>query len=95
MNSSTISSSLSNNFNRDNSSSSNIWLSVRKLAVLIVLVMTLTAVSSLSAYADRRNYVWTYQYVTMPKNVTELEFYQTTKVKDKADGNIVLRSNTD
>ena len=85
MNSSTISSSLSNNFNRSNSFSSDIWSSVRKLAVLIVLVMTLTAVSNLSAYADRRQYVWTYPYVTMPKNVTELEFYQTTKVKDKAD----------
>lgn len=32
--------------------------------------------------ADRRNYVWTYQYMTMPPGETELEFYQTTKLKE-------------
>jgi len=32
------------------------------------------------AFADRRSYVWTYQYMTMPKGGTELEFYQTTKL---------------
>lgn len=35
-----------------------------------------------SAMADRRNYVWTYQYYTMPQDKTELEFYQTTKLRD-------------
>lgn len=85
MDSSIISTSLSNYFNHGSSSSSNIWSSVRKLAPFTVLLMTLTVVSSLSTYADRRNYVWAYQYVTMPKNATELEFYQTTEVKDKAD----------
>jgi hypothetical protein len=35
-----------------------------------------------NAYADRRNYVWTYQYVTMPKGQGELEFYQTTKLNE-------------
>lgn len=36
-----------------------------------------------SAYADRRSYVWTYQYMTMPEGFTELEFYQTTKLAQK------------
>lgn len=34
--------------------------------------------------ADRRKYVWTYQYVTIAPEATELEFYQTTKL-DKTD----------
>jgi len=38
--------------------------------------------SVISAYADRRNYVWTYQYVTIPEAQTELEFYQTTKLNN-------------
>ncbi|MEW5925597.1 MAG: hypothetical protein AB1746_16565 [Candidatus Zixiibacteriota bacterium] len=37
---------------------------------------------SSSASADRRNYVWTYQYYTMPQDKTELEFYQTTKLRE-------------
>ncbi|MEJ2545402.1 MAG: hypothetical protein P8Y99_15140 [Calditrichaceae bacterium] len=32
--------------------------------------------------ADRRNYIWTYQYTTMPQGMTELEFYQTTRLAD-------------
>jgi hypothetical protein len=34
------------------------------------------------AQADRRYYIWTYQYVTIPRAMTELEFYQTTKLSD-------------
>ncbi|MGD9897808.1 MAG: hypothetical protein AB7T22_01650 [Calditrichaceae bacterium] len=32
--------------------------------------------------ADRRSYVWTYQYMTLPAGLTELEFYQTTRLSD-------------
>lgn len=85
MDSSTFSTSLSNYFSRNSGFRNGLRSSARRLVALIVLVMTLTAVSSLSTYADRRQYVWTYPYVTMPEKVTELEFYQTTKVKDKAD----------
>ncbi len=35
--------------------------------------------------ADRRNYVWTYQYQTMPAQATELEFYQTTNLNEASD----------
>lgn len=34
--------------------------------------------------ADRRKYVWTYQFATIAPDATELEFYQTTKM-DKID----------
>jgi hypothetical protein len=32
--------------------------------------------------ADRRSYVWTYEYLTMPKGHSELEYYLTHKVPD-------------
>ncbi len=35
-----------------------------------------------STFADRRSYVWTYQYMTLPESATELEFYQTTKLAE-------------
>jgi len=35
-----------------------------------------------SAKADRRSYVWTYEYQTMPKGKAELEYYLTHKVPD-------------
>jgi hypothetical protein len=44
------------------------------LAALLGLVST--------SFADRRFYVWTYQYQTMPKANTELEFYQTSKLRE-------------
>lgn len=34
------------------------------------------------AAADRRKYVWTYQFITMPAQATELEFYQTSTSRD-------------
>jgi len=32
--------------------------------------------------ADRRSYVWTYEYLTMPKGAMEIEYYLTHKVSD-------------
>lgn len=46
-----------------------------RFALFLALLFSTLTVDSM---ADRRNYVWTYQYMTMPKNATELEFYQTT-----------------
>jgi hypothetical protein len=45
------------------------------------VVLLILGCSSL-AYADRRAYVWTYEYMTMPKGTSELEYYLTTKVPD-------------
>jgi len=35
------------------------------------------------AYADQRNYVWTYEYLTLAKGSTEIEYYQTAVTKDR------------
>ncbi len=52
-----------------------------RLALLALSLASLPLVS----FADRRNYVWTYQYQTMPAQATELEFYQTTNLNEIAD----------
>ncbi len=46
--------------------------------LLLVAVLFQTTV----VRADRRGYVWTYEYMTVPKGQSELEFYVTTKVPD-------------
>lgn len=35
-----------------------------------------------NSFADRRAYVWTYEYQTMPKGHSEIEYYITTEVPD-------------
>jgi hypothetical protein len=45
------------------------------------LVLLFLGCSSLT-YADRRGYVWTYEYMTMPEGTSELEYYLTMKVPD-------------
>jgi hypothetical protein len=47
----------------------------------LVIALALIAITPSAVRADRRSYVWTYQYMTMPQGNTELEFYQTTKLK--------------
>lgn len=46
--------------------------------ILYISVFIFVLISSI--FADRRSYVWTYQYMTLPEGATELEFYQTTKL---------------
>lgn len=50
-----------------------------KRTVLLMLFLAFCFASA--SRADRRSYVWTYQYMTMPEGQTEIEFYQTTKLK--------------
>jgi hypothetical protein len=38
--------------------------------------------------ADRRSYVWTYEYHTMPKGMAEIEYYVNTDVPDTSDSGI-------
>jgi len=45
--------------------------------LLLVLIVLMGAASTM---ADRRKYVWTYQYATIAPGAAELEFYQTTKI---------------
>lgn len=51
---------------------------------LICLVLNFTS----NAYADRRSYVWTYEYMTMPKGMTEIEYYLTTIVPDTNESDV-------
>ncbi len=44
-----------------------------KLFLIIFIIFLINTV-----YADKRNYIWTYQYNTLSKAETELEIYQTT-----------------
>ena len=46
-------------------------------SMLVVLLLSTNA-----ANADRRSYVWTYEYQTMPKGQSELEYYLTHKAPD-------------
>lgn len=55
----------------------------KSLVLLLTLVLTSFIVKS--AFADRRSYVWTYEYLTMVKGEVELEFYNTVEWKDKSD----------
>ena len=41
-----------------------------------------------SALADKRGYVWTYEYMTMPKGMWEVEMYATTEIPNMHRSNI-------
>ncbi len=54
---------------------------VKKRIVMIMMLAVILKVSG-TAVADRRSYVWTYEYQTMPKGQSEIEYYLTHKVAD-------------
>lgn len=56
--------------------------------LLIVLCLALTLGVTSSSYADRRSYVWTYEYMTMPRGMWEVEYYLTTEVPNINRSNI-------
>lgn len=49
---------------------------------IIVAGMVLSACLAETGLADRRSYVWTYEYATMPEGIAEIEYYLTAKVPD-------------
>ena len=55
-----------------------------KKIILSSLIMSIVSVLFLSgkAFADRRSYVWTYEYQTMPKGHAEIEYYLTEEQKN-------------
>lgn len=55
-----------------------------KVLVGLGLIMLITQ----SSYADKRSYVWTYEYMTMPKGMWELESYFTAEVPNMHRSNI-------
>ncbi len=48
-----------------------------KITVRALLSLIMLSLTSGRALADRRSYVWTYEYLTMPAGETELEYYYT------------------
>lgn len=56
--------------------------------LLVVLVLIAVLGFTLPSYADRRSYVWTYEYMTMPKGMWELETYVTSEVPNIHKSNI-------
>lgn len=57
---------------------------------ILRLVFSLAMVLGIAefSFADKRNYVWTYEYMTMPKGMFELEYYLTAEVPNINRSNI-------
>lgn len=58
-----------------------------KNCLLVVFTLGIVFGTSFS-YADRRSYVWTYEYMTMPKGAWELETYLTGEIPDLHNSNL-------
>ena len=62
----------------------------KKISAVITICLLSAAWIPENAFADRRSYVWTYEYQTMPKGMSEIEYYLTEEQKniEKAKPNI-------
>lgn len=56
------------------------WLIDARKVLYLLAIWVLSATNI--ANADRRSYVWTYEYMTMPKGKSEIEYYLTHKAPD-------------
>jgi hypothetical protein len=56
--------------------------------LLVIFGLFFTLGITLNSYADRRSYVWTYEYQTMPKGMWELEYYFTSSVPKLEKSNV-------
>lgn len=54
---------------------------MKKIMSVLAGVVLLSGMAS-TGYADRRSYVWTYEYATAPEGIAEVEYYLTAKVPD-------------
>ncbi|MDP2943604.1 MAG: hypothetical protein Q8O36_08900, partial [Candidatus Omnitrophota bacterium] len=54
---------------------------MRRYLLLFFSLILMFSVTS-NSYADRRSYVWTYEYKTMPKGMAEVEYYLTAELPD-------------
>ena len=61
------------------------WSIDVKKIIYLLAVLVLSAPNI--ANADRRGYVWTYEYMTMPKGTSEIEYYLTQKTPDSHNYN--------
>ena len=56
-----------------------------KLRLIGLMTLACAGLIADAARADRRGYVWTYEYMSMPKGEFEIEYYLTGKVPDVDD----------
>lgn len=61
---------------------------LRKMILVLIGGLALVLSITSTALADRRSYVWTYEYQTMPKGEMEVEFYNTTEVPDASNSKV-------
>lgn len=59
-----------------------------KQILLAIFSLSLVFGATSNTYADRRSYVWTYEYMTMPKGMWEAEYYLTSEVANINKPNI-------
>ncbi len=57
---------------------------ILSLGFSLVVILGITQ----DSFADKRSYVWTYEYMTMPKGMWEVEYYATTEVPNINRSNI-------
>jgi hypothetical protein len=50
---------------------------MKKWLAMLFIMLAVNLVGPQTLYADRRSYVWTYEYMTMPKGMFEVEYYLT------------------
>lgn len=56
---------------------------MRKIVMGIAAAALALVLPAGAARADQRNYVWTYEYLTLAKGSAEIEYYQTAVTKDR------------
>ncbi|MEW6075575.1 MAG: hypothetical protein AB1530_04625 [Candidatus Omnitrophota bacterium] len=56
--------------------------------IILLLVVCMLSLGVDQAYADRRSYVWTYEYMTMPRGAWEWETYVTAEIPNLHKSNI-------
>jgi len=59
-----------------------------RIKILFISVVIIISNFATNLYADQRSYVWTYEYMTMPRGRWEVEHYFTSEVPDIQKSNI-------
>ncbi|OGB88545.1 hypothetical protein A3H38_02740 [candidate division WOR-1 bacterium RIFCSPLOWO2_02_FULL_46_20] len=54
----------------------------REILFKVFCFSAILSVLTSASFADRRSYVWTYEYVTMPRGMVEVEYYNTLEYPD-------------
>ena len=61
---------------------------LKKIIFVSLVVLSVIEISAINCYADKRSFVWTYEYATMLKDRLEVEAYSTTEIPDTGDMSI-------